>query len=392
MRTEIKIAIAVGVFIIFGAIIWTASDFSREKQITELPGSLVSSERKAAEPAGSPAADARPGSFARPASASDAGRQAGAAPADTRGSQPPRTESGSRPLTVQPPPARELATGTPPAASPASASEAKDGAPASGGPLPPLAPPVAADRGEAAGATEPPRSSALDARSTGPAESPVATPATADRPVPRGEPGEVRTPGMQAPGSAARPGPAPAEPGVRSGAAQPPAGSAAETVYTVQEGDTLSAIARDTYGEDRFWTKIREANPGIDPHRLLVGQKLRLPSQEAVRAGRPASPAADAGKAADGAKRPDAGKPADGREPRDAAGAAAKSAAQEAGTYVVESGDTLIKIARKLFNDPNRWREIYDLNRDNLRSPDDVPAGMTLKVPPARKERPRERG
>jgi nucleoid-associated protein YgaU len=160
----------------------------------------------------------------------------------------------------------------------------------------------------------------------------------------------------------------------------------------VQEADTLSAIAREVYGDDRLWTKIRDANPGIDPDRLLVGQKLRLPPKEAVRAGRSAAPAVEAGRAADAGKRAEPGRPSAGREPGEAAGAAPKAGAQEAGTYVVESGDTLIRIARKVFNDPGRWREIYELNRDRLRSPDEVPVGMTLKLPQPRRDRPRERG
>lgn len=46
-------------------------------------------------------------------------------------------------------------------------------------------------------------------------------------------------------------------------------------VYTIQPGDTLSGIA------SRFgiasWTLIRDANPGINPNGLRVGQQIRLP-------------------------------------------------------------------------------------------------------------------
>lgn len=389
MRTEIKITIAVGLLVIVGAILWTVRDASREKQITELPPSLVSGGGTPAAPARTGSPGARPDSPARPASTADAG---GPTPAEARAAQPPRMESGSRPLTVQPPPARELTAGTPSPTPPAiNAGEARDGAPAPARPLPPLAPPVAADRKEE-GSAEPPRSPPVDGRPAGSVELPVATPATPEKPAARGEPGEV--PGRAAPlsGPGGRSGAAPPEAAVRPTQPPPATESVGETIYTVQEADTLSAIAREVYGDERFWTKIRDANPGIDPDRLLVGQKLRLPSREAVRPARPAAPAAPAGKAADAGKRAEPGKPANDKEAGEPAGAAQKATAPQAGTYVVESGDTLIRIARKVLNDPGRWREIYELNRDKLRSPDEVPAGMMLKMPPARKERPRERG
>lgn len=392
MRTEIKVAIVVGLLVIVGAIIWTVSDASREKQISELPASLVSSGGKAAEPARTGGAAARPDPFARPAPASDAGRPtAGATPPDARAAQAPRTESGSRPVTVHPPPPREPVSAAPSTLPPATAADAKNGTPPSGGPLPPLAPPIAAER-EASRPGELPRPPSADAKPAGAVEPPVVTPPTLEKPASGKEPGESRGSAAPPAGPGARPVPAQSDTAARPAQAQPAAGATGETIYTVQEADTLSAIAREVYGDDRLWTRIRDANPGIDPDRLLVGQKLRIPSKEAVRAGKPAAPAADASKAGNGAKPPEAGKPAEGKPPREAPGAATKSAAQDAGTYVVESGDTLIRIARKLFNDPNRWREIYDLNRDKLRSPDEVPVGVTLKVPPARKERGRERG
>ncbi len=396
MRTEIKIAIAVGLLVILGAIVWTVRDAAREKQITELPSSLVSGGGKAAEPARSTSPGARPEPAARVAPVADAAKpSAGSAtPAEARAPQPPREQSGSRPLTVQPPPARE-STPTPPAVMPpAQAAEARDGAPASVLPLPPLAPPVTVERKDE-GSSVPPRSPTADGKPAGSVEPPVvSTPPPTGRPGARGDSGEAPGNATPPPGPGNRsPGTALSEAGIRPAQSPPAAGGGGETIYTVQEADTLSAIAREVYGDDRLWTKIRDANPGIDPDRLLVGQRLRLPPKEAVRAGRSNAPAADAGRAADARRRAEPGKPPAGREPGEAAGAAPRAGAQEAGgTYVVESGDTLIRIAKKVFNDPGRWREIYELNRDRLRSPDEVPVGMTLKLPQPGRERPRERG
>ena len=47
----------------------------------------------------------------------------------------------------------------------------------------------------------------------------------------------------------------------------------------------------------------------------------------------------------------------------------------------VQAGDTLEGIARRIFGTPERWREIYALNRDQLDSPDAIRAGMLLKLP-----------
>jgi lipoprotein-anchoring transpeptidase ErfK/SrfK len=48
------------------------------------------------------------------------------------------------------------------------------------------------------------------------------------------------------------------------------------TQYTVQPGDTLTRIAFQVGMP--YW-KIQEANPGIDPNRLLAGQALTIPSK-----------------------------------------------------------------------------------------------------------------
>ena len=59
---------------------------------------------------------------------------------------------------------------------------------------------------------------------------------------------------------------------------------------------------------------------------------------------------------------------------------AAAQAAAEPRTYTVKQGDTLMSIARQLFGDATRWREIYDLNSDQLSSPERIYPGMVLKV------------
>jgi nucleoid-associated protein YgaU len=56
-------------------------------------------------------------------------------------------------------------------------------------------------------------------------------------------------------------------------------------------------------------------------------------------------------------------------------------------TYTVRRGDTLSKIAQHFLGDSNRYREIFEANRDQLQSPNArLRVGMTLRIPA---ERPR---
>ncbi len=51
-------------------------------------------------------------------------------------------------------------------------------------------------------------------------------------------------------------------------------------VYTVQQGDTLSAIALKYYGNAALWTEIYKANKhviGDDPAKIFPGQELKIP-------------------------------------------------------------------------------------------------------------------
>lgn len=51
------------------------------------------------------------------------------------------------------------------------------------------------------------------------------------------------------------------------------------------------------------------------------------------------------------------------------------------GVYTVQPGDTLSKIAKRLFGDYRRYMEIFELNRDILDDPDLIKVGQKLKLP-----------
>lgn len=56
----------------------------------------------------------------------------------------------------------------------------------------------------------------------------------------------------------------------------------AATFYTVERGDTLSAIAREHYGDASKYMKIFEANRPLleDPDEIYPGQVLRIPADD----------------------------------------------------------------------------------------------------------------
>lgn len=51
-------------------------------------------------------------------------------------------------------------------------------------------------------------------------------------------------------------------------------------------------------------------------------------------------------------------------------------------TYTVKSGDTLSDIAQSEMGDANRWRELYEANKEAVGdNPDLIHPGLELKIP-----------
>ena len=51
------------------------------------------------------------------------------------------------------------------------------------------------------------------------------------------------------------------------------------------------------------------------------------------------------------------------------------------GTYTVQKGDTLSKISKQYYGDPNKYNRIFEANRDQLKDPDKIFPGQVLKIP-----------
>ena len=143
------------------------------------------------------------------------------------------------------------------------------------------------------------------------------------------------------------------EPGERVASEEPVA--PAMKHYRVRRGDSLMKIMR------REWTRHDEdslkvllaANPQIAErrNRIYPGEVLNIPDPDSTRAAPTVAQA----------------------------GAAASSQKDTIRWYTVRKRDSLAGIARRHLSDPERWREIAQLNQ--LRNADKILPGMRIKLP-----------
>jgi nucleoid-associated protein YgaU len=58
-----------------------------------------------------------------------------------------------------------------------------------------------------------------------------------------------------------------------------------ERIYVVQSGDSgMWGISKSQYGDGKYYPAISRKNPGVNPSRLKIGQKIILPSLEQAKA------------------------------------------------------------------------------------------------------------
>lgn len=129
----------------------------------------------------------------------------------------------------------------------------------------------------------------------------------------------------------------------------PPDPDTIPRTYTVKEGDLLSTIALEFYGDESKWFDIAQANPTIDPKKLQIGQVIVLPNSDTtVR------------------EREEVQPPAPGEDQN----------------YTVRPGDNLSKIAKRFYGDSEKWDLIYARNRKLIGPrPNDLKVGMELVIP-----------
>ncbi|MFA6007639.1 MAG: LysM peptidoglycan-binding domain-containing protein [Candidatus Shapirobacteria bacterium] len=116
----------------------------------------------------------------------------------------------------------------------------------------------------------------------------------------------------------------------------------------VQKNDSLWKIAVKTYNDGYKWTEIAKANNLKNPGILYVGQKLVLPRIEKTVATTEIEENI--------------------------------TVVNQNSEYTVVRGDSLWKIAIKVYGDGYKWTEIWQSNRNKLNSPDKLEIGMKLLI------------
>lgn len=130
--------------------------------------------------------------------------------------------------------------------------------------------------------------------------------------------------------------------------ANPPGGpvAGAEQEYAIQKGDSYYTIGKKFNVSTKA---LQDANPGVDPSKLQIGKKIKIPAPTA-----PSSTAAPSG-------------------------AAPVSSSGEP-IYVVKSGDTLSKIATDHHTTVNAIRKANNLTTDRIKVGDKLK--MPVSAPP----------
>ena len=50
-------------------------------------------------------------------------------------------------------------------------------------------------------------------------------------------------------------------------------------------------------------------------------------------------------------------------------------------THTIKDGDTLLKLAQRYLGDSQRWRELYEANRNRIADPQLLPIGVVVEIP-----------
>ena len=132
------------------------------------------------------------------------------------------------------------------------------------------------------------------------------------------------------------------------------------TEDVIRSGDTFATIAQRHYGDSSKADVIARANPLMSAANLREGRVVRVPRDPSNVQGLPVLKTA-AGEV----------KPAPAQESKPVA-------MQE---YTVQKGDSLAKIARRVYGEERMADMIFQANRDVLTDPAKIRVGQKLKIP-----------
>jgi nucleoid-associated protein YgaU len=149
-----------------------------------------------------------------------------------------------------------------------------------------------------------------------------------------------------------------------------PTNPAAPRTHVVQSGETIVKIAAAAYGSPNYWPYIKRANPNVVPEKLRPGQTLVLPSLAEVKGNATMSSSV-------------------GSTTIEANSTSTSTVGSSPNVdpktqYVVQTGDSLHKIALKLYGNSQKWEAIYAMNKDQIGAdPARLKLHSVLKLPDA---------
>lgn len=144
-------------------------------------------------------------------------------------------------------------------------------------------------------------------------------------------------------------------------------GAAVES-HKVQSGDTLSSLAERYYGSSVFSSYLFECNSHLkSPDQLSIGTIIWIPPK-------PTPDGVAPKRSASGHR----------QAPRTGASRTTpKASTGRVRTYHVQPGDSLYAIAQRVLGNGNRWKELYELNKNVIGSDSSkLKVGQRLRLPP----------
>lgn len=150
----------------------------------------------------------------------------------------------------------------------------------------------------------------------------------------------------------------------------------------VAAGDTLASLASKHLGTRSRWTELLDANKDKlkKAEDLKLGMELRLPADKKSdnkpeKSVKPAVATPSTGSTGSPALATAGGAGAGSSQASDASNDSPSK------TYLVQPGDTLSSIARKVYSDQSKYDVIFKANRDQLQAEDDLAPGQKLTIP-----------
>lgn len=151
--------------------------------------------------------------------------------------------------------------------------------------------------------------------------------------------------------------------------------------YTVQPGDTFEAVSKRFYGSSDGGGAITRMNGNASAAKLMTpGRTIKIAKDPRNIQGQPVETSRDVV-----VKEPTVAEATLTPKAQPQPSVLGKSLSTKQRTYVVQSGDSLSKIAKKYYDNASEWERIYEANTlakgGTMKGPHDLRVGAVLVVP-----------